>query len=83
MGLIVYLATEFWPVIVTGGALLLGWAGLRAKAASDREKGRSEAKQQQELANARAAADRVSSDEIVRRSGAGAAREQLRRDWHK
>jgi hypothetical protein len=55
------------------------WFGRRQA----KSEGIAEAKQEQEIANGRAAMDRVRSDETVRSAGADAAREQLRRDWSK
>jgi hypothetical protein len=75
------LLEQFWPVIGAAIALLAGWLGLKAKAASDRRQGRAEAMQEQEKANATAIMDRARSDADVVRGGAGAARDQLRRGW--
>ena len=38
-----YLTSQLWPVIAGAVALLAGWLGLKAKAASDRRQGRAEA----------------------------------------
>jgi hypothetical protein len=65
------------------GGWLLAAAGVLAFLKYRDVKAKSEAKQEQEIANGRAAMDRVRSDETVRSAGADAAREQLRRDWSK
>ena len=83
MGILWWLAQEFWPVIAGAVALLAGWLGLKGYGASKAAQGRAEARQQQEIANARAAMDRSRSDAQVAGSGAAAARDSLRRNARK
>lgn len=81
MGILWWLAQEFWPVIAGAVALLAGWLGLKGYGASKAAQGRAEQRQQQEIANATAIMDRSRTDDAVRRAGADAARERLRRDF--
>lgn len=75
MGILWWLAQEFWPVIAGAAALLAGWLGLKGYGASKAAQGRAEQRQQQEIANARAALDAV---EVTRRPRSDDDRRELR-----
>lgn len=78
MGLLYWLLSEFGGWLAVGLGLITAWFGLQWRG---EQKGRAEARQQQEIADATAIKDRSRGDDAVRRAGAGAARKQLRNDW--
>lgn len=66
-----YLTSQLWPVIAGAVALLAGWLGLKAKAASDRKQGRAEAETATRDATLRkreemAAVQRPGGDELTK-----------------
>ena len=76
MGMLAWLLGEFGGWLALGAGLVAAYFGLQWRG---ERKGRAEARQQQEIANARATMDRARSDADVVRGGAGAARDSLRR----
>ena len=66
-----YLTSQLWPFIAAAIALLAGWLGLKAKAASDRKQGRAEAETATRDATLRkreemAAVQRPGGDELTK-----------------
>ena len=80
MGLLTYLLGQFWPAILAGLGILGGWLWHSARVTQAERRGEALARQQQETANAEADAARRTSDDAVRRAGAAAARDSLRKD---